>query len=171
MAGDLFVPLYVDYQSDPKILRAGPLAEVLFVRSLALCKRTMSDGHIDRAQLVTLTIGLPANGRRAVSALVSEGLWTETDAGWVITSWSKRNRAAADVKAQVQRRKASSVLANHRRWHVGPEGKPSDTCEICYPPTDPNRSPLPIRHGIPKAEAEAEAEVEAEAEAEAERRR
>ena len=51
----LFVPLDVDYADDPKIIEAGPLAELLFVRGLAFCKQQLSDGHIARSQLSRMT--------------------------------------------------------------------------------------------------------------------
>jgi len=153
MAGDLFTPLHVDYQSDPKIIEAGHVAEVLFVRSLAMSKRLLSDGVVKRVQLPSLCLGLPGRPQTIVAALVSVGLWTEIDGGWQITNWLKWNPTAASLQAKAARKRASGLRANHERWHVGPNGKSSDTCSICYPDpseSDPNRTPTPTTVGLPK---------------------
>ena len=42
----LFVPLDVEYDSDDKMIEAGPMAELLYVRGMAFAKRTGSDGNI-----------------------------------------------------------------------------------------------------------------------------
>ena len=153
MAGDLFTPLHVDYQSDPKIIEAGHVAEVLFVRSLAMSKRLLSDGVVKRVQLPSLCLGLPGRAQTIVAALVGVGLWTEIDGGWQITNWLKWNPTAASLQAKAARKRASGLRANHERWHVGPNGKSSDTCSICYPDpseSDPNRTPTPTTVGLPK---------------------
>jgi hypothetical protein len=153
MAGDLFTPLHVDYQSDPKIIEAGHVAESLFVRSLAMSKRLLSDGHVNRVQLPVLCLGLPGRPSTLAERLVSVGLWTPTDDGWQVTNWLKWNPSAASLQARAARKRASSVQANHERWHVGSNGKPSDSCPLCYPDPsepDPNRIPTRTTVGIPK---------------------
>src|SRR3546814_4797789 len=76
----LYVKLDADYASDPKIMRAGASAELVYVRGLALAKRLVeADGHIDRAQLGLLTLGVTGSSQKIAGVLVREGLWTETD--------------------------------------------------------------------------------------------
>lgn len=153
MAGDLFTPLHVDYQSDPKIIEAGHVAEVLFVRSLAMSKRLLSDGVVKRVQLQSLCLGLPGRPVNIAATLVKVGLWLETDDGWQIANWLKWNPSAASLQAKAARKRASALQANHERWHVPPSGKPNDSCPICYPDvseSDPNRTPTPITVGIHK---------------------
>lgn len=133
----LFVPLDVDYQSDPKIMRAGALAEILFIRSMALAKRLMEDGRIDEVHLPALCLGIPGRSATHVAALIREGLWTEVADGWVITSWAKRNKSRAEIAHTAEMKRQASVKANHERWHV--DGRASATCPLCHP--------LPIRNG------------------------
>ena len=133
----VFVPLDAEYDSDDKIMEAGHLAELLFVRGLAFSKRTMSDGNISRAQLVIVGRGIPSAKRQA-DVLVSVGLWRETAKGWHIVAWAKRNKSAQEIDQIRTARKTASIEANHKRWHVGPDGKPSATCPLCSsePPSD-----------------------------------
>lgn len=133
MALNLFVPLDVDFQSDPKIIAAGIYGECLFNRSLALAKRTLVDGKIDALQLPGLCVGIPGKPAVHAAKLVEVGLWRAVNGGWVIPSWSKRNPSAKTVKDTAARKKAAALRANHERWHVGTEGKPSDSCPLCHP--------------------------------------
>lgn len=128
MALNLFVPLDVDYQDDPKIVNAGALAECLFVRSMALCKKLLNDGQIHRSQLTRLALGIPGPAKRHAQRLVDAGLWVETDYGWQLKAWLKRNQSAAIVTANSEARTAASLLANHERWH---KEKPKIGCPHC----------------------------------------
>ena len=138
MALNLHVQLDVDYQDDPKIIRAGHIGETLYLRSLARVKRLMSDGVIHREQLASLAIGLPGRPATIARKLVDVGLWKTHRDGWQITAWQKRNQSANAIKAKVSRRKLSAIKANHQRWHTGENGKPNDECPLCYPDDDPN---------------------------------
>lgn len=137
MALNLHVQLDVDYQDDPKIIRAGHLGETLYVRSLAKAKRLMNDGIVYREQLDSLAIGLPAKPAALARKLVDVGLWKTHRDGWQISAWRKRNASAAAIKAKVDRKKASAIKANHERWHAGEKGRPNDECPLCYPDDDP----------------------------------
>jgi hypothetical protein len=138
----LYVPLDVDYASDDKLIEAGPLAELLYIRGLAFCKRTMSDGRIKRAQLTVVAHGIPS-ARKHVYQLVDVGLWRETSDGWAIVAWLKRNKSAAQIRSDSETKKAASALANHRRWHIGEGKEPSFSCPHCYPKPDPKPDPKP----------------------------
>jgi len=161
----LFVPLDVDYQFDPKIIAAGPIAgECLFIRSLALAKRTLSDGAIDRTQLAALTLGLPGKPASHAAKLVEVGLWSTTDNGWQISAWLKRNSSSASIAANADRKRDAAVKANHERWHVGPQGRPKPDCHLCTDPLrarsepdsepDHHRSPNGDPTGIHRVETE-----------------
>lgn len=138
----LYVALDVEYDSDDKMILAGPMAELLYVRGLAFCKRTMSNGNISRAQLAVVGRGIPAAKKHA-DALVEVGAWVITPTGWHVAAWLKRNKSAEEIVDDRAARKAASVQANHNRWHTGPDGKPSQTCPICRPKTDPTPDPKP----------------------------
>lgn len=156
----LFVPLDVDYASDDKLIEAGPMAELLYVRGLAFCKRTMSDGHIRRSQLTAVGLGIPSASKHA-QRLVDVGAWTVTSYGWRVSSWLKRNKSAAQIRLESDTKKKNSILANHRRWHVGEGKEPSISCPHCYPTPDPRSDP---NWETPSDSTETEVEVEPEVE-------
>ncbi|MEJ7724318.1 MAG: hypothetical protein WKF64_08440 [Ilumatobacteraceae bacterium] len=139
MAG-LYVPLDVDYATDDKLIEAGPMAELLYVRSLCFAKRTMRDGQIARSQLAAVALGIPSAAKHA-QRLVDVGAWTASKTGWTITAWLKHNKPAASIRADSEAKKAASLLANHERWHVGEGRKRSATCPLCNPRTDPTSHP------------------------------
>lgn len=133
-----YVPLDVNFSDDPAVRRAGPHAELLFVRGLQLVKRLEVDGTIDRAQLPILAAGIPGRPASHAGALVDEGLWTATAAGWEITGWLRWNPAAADLAAGRAARSAGAALTNHRRHHLD-RGITDPNCTHCTDP-DSDRS-------------------------------
>lgn len=124
----LYVKLDAEYACDPRLLEAGPLAELLYIRGLCFCKRTMVDGIITDRQLNVIALGIPKPAGLA-AALVDCGAWLRTDTGWIIAAWLKRNKSAEQITAEKEAKRRASVLANHTQHHVGK--KPSPTCELC----------------------------------------
>ena len=155
----LYVPLDVEFDSDDKLILAGPMAELLYVRGLAFAKRTMSNGDITRAQLAVVGRGIPSAAKHA-ARLVETGAWSATASGFHIAAWLKRNKSVDDITREREGKKAASIKANHERWHVGPDSKPSVTCPLCHPTSDPKPDPK----WDPKEEEEPEGESKPEGE-------
>lgn len=159
----LYVPLDVEYDSDDKLILAGPMAELLYVRGLVFAKRTMSNGDISAAQLTVVGRGIPSAAKHAAK-LSEVGAWRVTATGWHIAAWLKRNKSVDTIASERDAKKAASVKANHERWHVGSDGKPSVTCPLCHPIPDPkpdakpDPKPKPEPEGEPKPEPEPEGE-------------
>jgi hypothetical protein len=126
MAG-LFVPLTVGYADDDKIIDAGPMGELLYVRSLAFAKRSRKDGWIAANQLSTFAARIP-NARRHADHLVELGLWERNGNGWYVVAWLRHNAAAADLQ---KAKSEAGILGNHDRWHLGPDGVPKAECDHC----------------------------------------
>jgi hypothetical protein len=126
MAG-LFVPLHVGYAEDHKIIDAGPMGELLYVRSLAFVKRARTDGWIAANQLATIAARIP-NFRRHADHLVDLGLWERNGNGWYVRSWLRYNPTAADLH---KTKSAAGSLGNHNRWHLGFDGEPNPECDHC----------------------------------------
>jgi hypothetical protein len=106
-----YAPLSATYSDDDAILEAGERAELLFVRGLAFCSGSPSDGFITDRQLVAKVgaglPGVPARARR----LVEVGLWERVDGGYVVRSWLRWNRTADEIgraRKQDRERKASA---------------------------------------------------------------
>lgn len=135
----LYVPLDADYYHDPKIIDAGPLAELLYVRGLCFAKRTDKDGFIATAQLRAIGAGLP-RPQALAGKLEEVGAWSPVDGGWQITAWLKRNKSSAELAHRKEAARIKSVMGNHERWHVK-EDRYDPTCEICNPYSDPSSDP------------------------------
>lgn len=158
MAGMIYVQLDADYDSDDRLLEAGPLAELLYVRGLAFAKRTLSDGHITRAQLAIVGRAIPTV-RKHAQRLVDTGAWKETATGYEISAWKKRNKSAAEVAATGAQRQAAAIRANHDRWHT--QGRRSSTCPLC--PSDIGSGSGSVTGSVAEStETETESETETE---------
>ena len=107
----LYVPLDVNYVSDEGIRRAGPDAELLFVRGLAYAKRTKSDGFLPDYDLPVIAVGL-YGVEASIKALVSWELWEEEDDGWRIRSWDRWNPPGEEEERE---RKRALAAARKRR--------------------------------------------------------
>jgi hypothetical protein len=124
----LYVPLKVGYADDAKIIAAGPMAELLYVRSLAFIKRTEgSDGRIAANQLPAISLRI-AGASRLARRLVDVGLWERNGDGWYITAWLRHNPATAELQ---KAKSDAGTLGNHSRWHLGPTGVPKVECVHC----------------------------------------
>lgn len=166
MAG-LYVKLDAEYAADDKLIEAGPMAELLYIRGLCFCKRTLSDGKIKKSQLASVALGIPSAAKHA-QALVTVGAWRATQGGWVIVAWLKRNKSAAQIAEDIEARRLKSLHGNHQRWHVQ-EGKYDPTCELCKPgveppPDDPPGDPQLSLGESTETETEEEPEEKSEAE-------
>lgn len=166
----LYVKLDTSYADDEKVILAGERAEVLYVRSLCLAKRILSDGFIADAHLPRF--GLPSHAARA-KKLCEVGLWRRDDAagGYWIVSWLKHNPSAREVDRKRSKASEDGALGNHRRWHVE-EGQPNEECDFCREEGrvgDVGAEPSPDRQpdsgtgsGTRSPETESESESESE---------
>ena len=147
MTSGLWAKISVDYAEDPKIVRAGAMAEVLFIRSVCWCKKqntaTIPDVLLDR-----IGFGLD-NVCELAERLVHVGLWEPCDQGWNIIKfeqWQTVTRNSSE--------KAS--FANHQRWH---KKKSNPDCAWCLSQSSHNdpsgisqTDPTMIRMGYPREE-------------------
>jgi hypothetical protein len=132
--GRFFVPLDVNYQLDDKIMSAGYVAECLYVRALAYCKRAGMEGHIKNSQLRALALGLPSQPAKHANTLVEVGLWDRTSEGYYIAGWLNHNLSNGELAEQKAKIRAKSIAGNHKRHHVA-KGVVDDDCELCSPPS------------------------------------
>lgn len=104
----LHVQLDVDYYDNPKIIDAGEKAELLYLRSLAFCKKNWkADGFISDGQVTRSLAGGLTGVQARVKRLVEVGLWdrVETDLfgngrGYQVVAWLDRNPSAAEIAAK-----------------------------------------------------------------------
>lgn len=128
-APSVYVPLDANYLRDPRIRRAGPDAELLYIRGLAYAKAGETDGMVYQFDLGAVAVGLNKVSAR-VDALTREKAWEERDEGWFITGWFKWNDPVDKLREQKRKRAEGAAKTNHGK-HIE-RGHPfiSD-CLVC----------------------------------------
>ena len=91
----------------PKILAAGPVAELLQIHALIYCNRLGTDGLVP-ASAVRHLIHVPE--RRPVQKLVELGIWEVVDGGYQIHDFLDYQPSRAEVEAK-RKQKASAGQA------------------------------------------------------------
>lgn len=128
-----YVPLSVSYRESDKMLGCDPLAELLFVRSLAFSKEKFSDGYISCRQVLVLTDDICQRYTLKPDDLFEQlllvGLWHQVEDGFLIEGWADWNELDAS---------RAGTLGNHRRWHVA-RGEVNSACAFCLSVTPTDR--------------------------------
>ena len=117
-----YVPLDVNYARDIAIRKAGPNAELLFLRSLAYAKGALTSGFVSDFDLEVVAVGM-RSVKAAAEKLVEVTLWVRVSDGWLIRSWERWNAGMEAISA-------GGKLGNHTRWHVD-RGLTEPTCDLC----------------------------------------
>jgi len=128
-APSIYVPLDANYLRDPRIRRAGPDAELLYLRSLAYAKGGETDGMVHDYDLDVIAVGLNRVQAR-VSALVREKAWEEREGGWFICGWFNWNEPVAKLADKKRRQAEGAAKTNHRKHTEN--GVPFvGSCQVC----------------------------------------
>lgn len=98
MAG-LFIKLDCDYWDHPKVVQAGVMAGVLYLRMTAYAMQHTTDGYVPAAQLPRFA--LPNTGK-LTGSLAAVGLIEAADGGWLIPGYAERYLSAADLERRRQ---------------------------------------------------------------------
>jgi hypothetical protein len=163
---DVYAQLDVNYQEDDRILSVTPIAELLYLRGIVLCKRLVSDGVITDRQVRRLAddLGSYEDGDEILKTLERSGLWERLadDSGWQIRSWLKHNMSRDEIDA---RRDADAE--RKRRWRSSQASAPV-TQDATDGPMGQKKRPA-SRDG--KEEGEVEGQEEGETKGKTVRRR
>ena len=122
-----FVPLDLNLPRDPAIRRAGPDAELLYIRGLIYLKQSDLDGVIPEFDIDVVAVGL-RNAKRSADALVAQGLWLKVPGGWQVRSWLKWNLSQAEQADKKQKARIGALKTNHTQ---GRHAEPSEECPLC----------------------------------------
>lgn len=149
---DLFVKLDANYTDDERFLAVGPFAELIYIRSLCLCKRLMNDGKVYEKQAWKLLGDLVqyVDGCAVIRELVAAGLWLPVDGGWLVVAWSKHNKTRAELEAD-----KAAETERKRRWREsqnatdGPTGQ--DVADATRRPTEGEQSKAESEHKSARA--------------------
>lgn len=128
-------------QHHPKIMAAGPIAELLQYRAIQYCCRYLTDGFLPVKAVASLLTGLDGiglypsrqqrEGYMAVqghdadeldwpSIMVAHGLWESRKNGFHVHDFLEYNRSKSDVLAEREAKRSAGVKGaqstNTRRW-------------------------------------------------------
>ena len=111
----VWLKLDATYPEDDRILEAGALAELLFVRSIAYCRRRLTDGFVSKSAVKLLALGIPDAAETLVEALVANELWLVVDGGWKVRSYEKWQQTKADLAADAERKRTERDREKERK--------------------------------------------------------
>jgi hypothetical protein len=123
--GGLYLPLDVNFWDDPRIVRAGEKAAVLYLAMALACKRLSSDGRLELVQIDRLHV---QNWRTRLATLLHEELVLDLNDGYItISAWLQHNDPAHVVQA---RRQADAERKRGRTPNgIRPESAPTPSVE------------------------------------------
>lgn len=124
-----FVPSDVNLANDPRILRSGYRAELLFRRGNEYAKRMRRDGLLYCVELPIVGHGIPGNLDQHAEKLVENGLWEATPDGWCIRSFLKWNLSQAEQEEARAQKRIGAAKTNHKRG--GHRDYPDPECPQC----------------------------------------
>lgn len=83
-----YAKLLANYAADDAIIAAGEAAELLFVRGMAFCATSDSDGYITDAQVVRYVGAGMKDAPKRAEKLAEVGLWERVSGGYQVRSWT-----------------------------------------------------------------------------------
>ena len=118
-AGKRWLRLAADYSLDPSIIDAGWDAELLYLRGLAYCRLSGTDGRISLGAVKRIAVGYEGEPSALVYRLIDQGLWLPWNDG---TGYSVRNYDAWQMTEFAYRRKAEQNAERQRRYRQRKQG-------------------------------------------------
>lgn len=111
--GLLYAQFDCDLPRDPKMLRAGPLARLLYMQCVLYGRENLTDGKIEAVLLPLIATDIP-KPHALMAKLADAGLVEVTDYGWRIPPhvWAKRNPTRVQVETK---READRVRKDSKR--------------------------------------------------------
>jgi hypothetical protein len=128
-----YVPLSATYADDDAILCLTPLAELLYVRGLALASKLHSDGYLTEAQVVHLAarkLGTEQKIKKLIEELLAPGLWLRESGGYVIRGWTKWNRSMEDLGRERAKDRDRKRVQRHEQAGEEPLVPPGEQAHV-----------------------------------------
>lgn len=125
-----YAKLLANYASDDALISAGEKAELLFVRGLAFCATSDSDGYITEAQLVRFVGAGMTDAKKRAQTLVRHGVWERVDDGYQVRSWLKIHPSSEEKgykrKTDRERKRAQNEAESDASSERNPSGIPAE---------------------------------------------
>ena len=105
---------------DPKIIEAGDLAELAFVRCILKCREHLTNGVIDRRSAPRWLAGIRGKPASHMGRLLEVGLVEVHPDGWCIPieKWKKWNPSAEDVERKRDEETERKEKKERQKAHV-----------------------------------------------------
>lgn len=96
----LYAAIDVGFPDDPKVIDAGDIAELVYLRCVLRCRQHLTDGVIDRRVLPRWLAGIRGKATTHMDRLVEVGLLCTHPDGWCIplNAWKKWNPTKLEVE-------------------------------------------------------------------------
>lgn len=109
----IYANVSVDLPDDPRVIEAGPMLELVYLRCVLRSRKHLTDGVIDRRALPLWLFGVPGNHVKLMERLQAIGLVNRHKAGWCIPldkwqQWNPTAREVAEKRAQDRERQDRS---------------------------------------------------------------
>lgn len=113
---------------NPKIVRAGPEAELLYIHGLAYCSRLMTDGRIPKAVVPRLAW---KNAAKNTSKLVEAGLWIDRDDEYEVKDYLKHQRSREQIEASRAFARRRMTLNRNPELTAAIKERDRNCCRYC----------------------------------------
>lgn len=140
--GQLYAQIECDLMRDTDLL-GEPLARLLYIQAVLYCRENLTDGRIDRKELILVAVDIPSRDKQ-IAKLVTIGKLEPTPTGWRIPEhvWRQRNPMKAEVasarEAATQRKRSQR---DRQRGHTdvtpGQDGDPRESARKPEPEPEP----------------------------------
>lgn len=159
----MWVRLDDAYYDHTKVVHAGPLAELLWVRALAWCNRNRTrstDGVVPTDivwRLASFCGRLSIDGDSVspsdlARALVREGLWVEVHGGYAIHDYTEYQRTLDELEDLSAKRSAAGRKGAESRWGGNTDSNTMANAKAGErQPTSPTDAPSPEPPGFPSS--------------------
>ena len=143
-------------QHHPKVIAAGPIAELIQYRAIQYCCRFLTNGRLPTEAVPSLLTGLEPLARFETdwpARMVKARLWHPTTGGFLVHDFLKYNPSRRDVLRERKRKSQGGKTGANRRWHKPNQAMtPAMTHPMGHPIPDPiGSSMLPSRPLTTKA--------------------
>ena len=131
------------FTDHPKVVAAGPMAELLAVRAVIHCARYETDGYVQAEQLPRLALGI-TSPKKQVAALVRVGLWEEAVGGWRVHDFLEYHPSAEQKREEREQARERMAKVRKKKDRSSQDVRPNTERTSPYP--DPTPTPKDQEH-------------------------
>ncbi len=119
-----------NYTDHPKVVQAGPMAELLDMRAIIYCARYETDGFISARALTRIGQQIAKPAARA-ARLVEVGRWTKGEGGWWVNDYLAYNPSKAQKTTEREASRTRQEVYRTRGFADQVKARDGDVCRYC----------------------------------------